>query len=73
MQVFSVEGMTCGHCVKAVTQAIKSQDPAAEVTVDLAAKSTFTLAAGSWFCTAWVTARTQWPQVIPSTLNTCMT
>jgi copper chaperone len=38
MQVFSVEGMTCGHCVKAVTQAIKSQDPAAEVTVDLAAK-----------------------------------
>ena len=38
MQVFSVEGMTCGHCVKAVTQAIKNQDPAAEVTVDLAAK-----------------------------------
>ena len=38
MQVFNVEGMTCGHCVKAVTQAIKNQDPAAEVTVDLAAK-----------------------------------
>ena len=38
MQVFSVEGMTCGHCVKAVTQAIKSQDSAAKVTVDLAAK-----------------------------------
>ena len=38
MQVFNVEGMTCGHCVKAVTQAIKSQDPAADVTVDLAAK-----------------------------------
>lgn len=38
MQIFSVEGMTCGHCVKAVTQAIKNQDPAAEVTVDLAAK-----------------------------------
>ena len=38
MQLFNVEGMTCGHCVKAVTQAIKSQDPAAEVTVDLAAK-----------------------------------
>ncbi|WP_313599154.1 heavy-metal-associated domain-containing protein [Pseudomonas sp.] len=38
MQVFTVEGMTCGHCVKALTQAVKSRDPAAEVTVDLAAK-----------------------------------
>ncbi|MFJ4134474.1 heavy-metal-associated domain-containing protein [Pseudomonas cyclaminis] len=38
MQVFSVEGMTCGHCVKAVTQAVQSQDPAASVKVDLGAK-----------------------------------
>ena len=38
MQIFSVEGMTCGHCVKAVTQAVQSQDPAASVEVDLAAK-----------------------------------
>ncbi|GAA0281093.1 MULTISPECIES: heavy-metal-associated domain-containing protein [Pseudomonas] len=38
MQVFTVEGMTCGHCVKAVTQAVQSQDPTAEVKVDLAAK-----------------------------------
>lgn len=38
MQVFSVEGMTCGHCVRAVTQAVQSQDPAASVKVDLAAK-----------------------------------
>jgi len=38
MQVFSVEGMTCGHCVRAVTQAVQSQDPAASVRVDLAAK-----------------------------------
>lgn len=38
MQVFSVEGMTCGHCVKSVTQAVQSQDPAANVKVDLAAK-----------------------------------
>ena len=37
MQIFSVEGMTCGHCVRAVTQAVQSQDPAASVTVDLAA------------------------------------
>ena len=38
MQVFSVEGMTCGHCIKAVTQAVQSQDPAASVKVDLAAR-----------------------------------
>ena len=38
MQIFSVEGMTCGHCVRAVTQAVQSQDPAASVNVDLAAK-----------------------------------
>ncbi|MDY7530710.1 cation transporter [Pseudomonas sp. Bout1] len=38
MQVFSVEGMTCGHCVRAVTQAVQAMDPAASVRVDLAAK-----------------------------------
>ncbi|MBY8929952.1 heavy-metal-associated domain-containing protein [Pseudomonas sp. Wu6] len=38
MQIFNVEGMTCGHCVRAVTQAVQSQDADAEVTVDLAAK-----------------------------------
>jgi copper chaperone len=35
MQLFRVQGMTCGHCVRAVTQAITSGDPAAEVSVDL--------------------------------------
>ncbi|SDV05846.1 heavy-metal-associated domain-containing protein [Pseudomonas mucidolens] len=38
MQVFNVEGMTCGHCVRAVTQAVQNRDPAASVRVDLAAK-----------------------------------
>ncbi|WP_300631478.1 cation transporter [Pseudomonas sp.] len=38
MQVFNVEGMTCGHCVRAVTQAVQSQDANAEVQVDLATK-----------------------------------
>ncbi|MFJ2487366.1 heavy-metal-associated domain-containing protein [Pseudomonas sp. NPDC087639] len=38
MQVFNVQGMSCGHCVKAVTQALQSKDPAASVHVDLAAK-----------------------------------
>lgn len=30
-----VEGMTCGHCVSAVTRAVKAVDPAANVEVDL--------------------------------------
>jgi copper chaperone len=36
MQIFNVQGMTCGHCVRAVTNAIKGEDPAAEVQIDLA-------------------------------------
>ncbi|MDY7563243.1 cation transporter [Pseudomonas sp. 10B1] len=36
MQLFNVQGMTCGHCVRAVTQAIHRVDPTAEVKVDLA-------------------------------------
>jgi len=35
-QVFQVEGMTCGHCVRAVTGAIQEIDSAATVQVDLA-------------------------------------
>lgn len=35
MQVFNVQGMTCGHCVKAVTRAVQTQDAAAQVLVDL--------------------------------------
>ena len=34
-EIFKVTGMTCQHCVTAVTQAIKRVDPAASVTVDL--------------------------------------
>jgi copper chaperone len=33
-QSFEVSGMTCGHCEKAVTQAIKRVDPSAEVKID---------------------------------------
>ena len=36
MQIFNVQGMTCGHCVKAVTNAIKTDDPSADVQIDLA-------------------------------------
>lgn len=38
MQVFNVEGMSCGHCVKAITEALQAKDPAASVRIDLAAK-----------------------------------
>jgi copper chaperone len=34
-QRFDVQGMTCGHCVKAVTRAVQAVDPAAKVEVDL--------------------------------------
>ena len=37
MQTFTVTGMTCGHCEKAVTRAIKQLDPLAEVKIDRAA------------------------------------
>lgn len=30
-----VEGMTCGHCVSAVTRAVKAVEPEANVEVDL--------------------------------------
>lgn len=33
-QSFTVTGMTCGHCEKAVTRAIKQADPQAEVKID---------------------------------------
>ena len=33
-QIFTITGMTCGHCEKAVTQAIRSIDPQAQVRID---------------------------------------
>lgn len=38
MQVFNVQGMTCGHCVKAVTRAVQEGDKKAVIEVDLAHK-----------------------------------
>ncbi|TWI54793.1 copper chaperone [Pseudomonas duriflava] len=35
MYIFTVQGMSCGHCVKAVTGAIKGLDSAAKVDIDL--------------------------------------
>jgi copper chaperone len=33
-QTFTVTGMTCGHCEKAVVRAIQQLDPQAEVQID---------------------------------------
>ena len=33
-QVFTVQGMTCGHCEKAVTKALMTLDPQARVVID---------------------------------------
>ena len=33
-QIFTVQGMTCGHCERAVEVAIKSLDPQAEVRIE---------------------------------------
>ncbi|MDP3815042.1 heavy-metal-associated domain-containing protein [Pseudomonas sp.] len=35
VHTFRVEGMTCEHCVKAVTEAVQARDAAAEVKVKL--------------------------------------
>lgn len=35
---FTVNDMTCGHCVGRVTQAIKDVDAAAQINVDLTSK-----------------------------------
>lgn len=38
MLELNVTGMTCGHCVRTVTEAVKEVDPTAEVEVDLGSK-----------------------------------
>lgn len=36
MQEFQIPNMSCGHCVRAITQAVQSLDPTAKVQTDLA-------------------------------------
>ncbi len=33
-QTFTVQGMTCGHCEQAVTSAIRTLDPQAQVRIE---------------------------------------
>ena len=35
-QIFTVEGMTCGHCEKAVTKALLAVDAQAKIVIDRA-------------------------------------
>jgi copper chaperone len=35
---FEVPAMSCGHCVKAITQTLTELDPAAQVSIDLPTK-----------------------------------
>jgi len=39
MSTFTVEGMNCGHCTKAITQAIIELDANAQVQTDLTNKT----------------------------------
>lgn len=38
MMQFQVEGMSCNHCVGAITRAVQALDPAAIVNADIAAQ-----------------------------------
>lgn len=35
---FQIPAMSCGHCVKAITQTLTELDPAAQVSIDLPTK-----------------------------------
>lgn len=38
MLEFDIQALSCGHCVRAVTEAVHELDPAAQVDVDLPGK-----------------------------------
>ena len=46
-QTFPVTGMTCGHCVSAVTEELTALPGVTEVTVDLVAGATSTVTVAS--------------------------
>jgi copper chaperone len=39
MLQFQVEGMSCNHCVGAITRAVQAVDPAAQVAADIPAQA----------------------------------
>lgn len=36
---YQVDDMSCGHCVQAITAAVKGVDPAAQIAIDLQTKA----------------------------------
>lgn len=38
MTEWTIPNMSCGHCVKAITEAVRSEDPQAQVQTDLATR-----------------------------------
>jgi copper chaperone len=53
---FTVPDMTCGHCVRSITDAVRAAYPAARVEVDLAAKRVSVANAGDRSAVASVIA-----------------
>lgn len=47
MPSYQVDAMHCGHCARAIQQAVQSADPAARVDVDLAQKRVHVEPAGA--------------------------
>ena len=39
MITFQIPAMSCGHCVRSITEAVQATDPAAKVQADLASHS----------------------------------
>ena len=39
MTTFQIPAMSCGHCVRSITEAVLAADPAAQVKTDLASHS----------------------------------
>mgnify|MGYP000019283603 CR=1 FL=1 len=39
MPIFSVNGMSCGHCTKTITHAILAIDPSAKIETDIPSKT----------------------------------
>ena len=58
---FTIAAMSCGHCAGAITQAVKSLDPAAQVSVDLAAKKVVVQSAQDRQAVAAVLAEAGYP------------
>lgn len=68
MNAFEAKDMTCGHCVGAITVAVKALDPGAKVQIDLAAHrveiESSTIGAAQWSDVIWAAGYT--PVVIPA-------